>query len=129
MKIETIKSKIEHLSTDQKKELISFIKSSYSIFDEYSNISNCPHCNSNKIIKNGTRNCINRYLCKDCKKSFTYKTPSVISGIHKLNKWNDFVDDFLSLNLTSLKKIKKKLKISEQTVFNWRHKLIVLKLN
>lgn len=124
MRIETIKSRIEHLNTVQKKDLIAFIKSSYNIFDEYSTISNCPHCNSNKIIKNGTRNSINRYLCKDCKKSFTYKSKSVLSGIHKVNKWNDFVDDFLSLNISSLKTIKKKLKISEQTAFNWRHKLI-----
>ncbi len=37
----------------------------------------CPNCNSNRIIKKGKRNCIQRYQCRNCGKHFqdkyTYK--------------------------------------------------------
>jgi hypothetical protein len=41
-----------------------------------------------------------------------------------LNQWNEFVEDFVSLNITPLRPLSKKLGLSEQTVFNWRQKLI-----
>jgi hypothetical protein len=35
-----------------------------------------------------------------------------------------FIDDFMSLNLTPIRELKEKIGVSEQTVFNWRHKLL-----
>ncbi len=124
MNIEKLKSKIAKLSKSDKKDLIDFIKTSYSIFDDFSSVHTCPSCHSENIVKNGTRNSITRYLCKDCKKSFTFKSNSVLSGVQEINKWNEFVEDFLCMNISSLKSIKEKLNICEQTAFNWRHKLI-----
>lgn len=125
MGIEAIKNRIKPLSVEDKKELIAFIKSSYSIFDDSPmSIKSCPACFSNKIVKNGKRKGIQKYVCRDCKKNFNYKTNTVLSKIQKLNQWNEFVDDFVSLNITPLKQLKKKLNLSEQTIFNWRHKLI-----
>lgn len=133
MRLETIKHRINHLSIQEKKSLVDYIKGSYSVFDDYSlDVKACPVCNSTYIVKNGLRKDVQKYICKDCKKNFNYKTNTVLSRIQKLNKWNEFVEDFLSLNITSLKALKKKLNLSEQTVFNWRHKLlsaIVLKTN
>jgi transposase-like protein len=125
MRIETIKKRINSLSVEDKKELAAYIKSSYSIFDDRSiSIKACPDCFSSHIVKNGKRKGIQKYVCRDCKKNFNYKTNTVLSKVQKLNKWNEFVEDFISLNITSLKGLKKKLNISEQTAFNWRHKLL-----
>jgi transposase-like protein len=125
MSLRIIKKGIKHLSISDKKELIDYIKSSYSVFDEYSiNVKACPECHSDYIVKNGTRKGIQKYICKDCKKNFNYKTNTVLSKVQKLNKWNEFVDDFTSLNIPSLKAMSKKLCISEQTAFNWRQKLL-----
>ena len=126
MKIHTIETQIEKLSTNQKKDLIEYIKNSYSIFDEYTNLTHCPYCESKHFIKHDNKNNVQRYLSKDCGKTFTYKTNTVLKGIQSQNliKWNLFVEDFLSLNITPLNEISKKLEISKQTAFNWRHKLI-----
>ena len=125
MYLKTIKHRIKKLSIKDKKDLIAYIKSSYSVFDDYSAVVKaCPVCGSNHIVKNGKRKEVQKYVCKDCKKNFNYKTNTVLSKIQKLNKWNEFVEDFISLNITSLKALKEKLNVSEQTVFNWRQKLL-----
>lgn len=126
MSLAPIKYKIDRCSLEQKKELEIYIKNSYHIFDEYSSCESCPICHSKRICKNGLRKSVQKYLCRSCGKNFNYKTNTVLSGIHleKLKKWNLFVEDFLSLNITPLKLLKKKLGVSEQTVFNWRHKLL-----
>src|SRR5271169_894319 len=108
------------LSIDEKRSIIDFLKNSYSIFDEHAkDVKNCPSCFSDYIVKNGTRKGVQKYVCRKCGKNFNYKTNTVLSKIHKLNKWNEFVEDYISLNITSLKALKSKLNLSEQTVFNW----------
>lgn len=124
MKINKIKSGINNLNIQQRQELIDYIRNSYSIFTEHANIEKCPVCLSENIVRNGIRNNINRFICKDCKKSFTFKTNTVISGIKELNKWNLFVEDFMTLNIPSIEFISKKLGISKQTAMDWRHKLL-----
>ncbi len=133
MTFETIKESSLELPVKDKIELIGVLKSSYSRFDEHATeVSACPVCYSERIVKNGTRKGVQKYVCKDCKKNFNYKTNTVLSKVQKLNQWNEFVEDFVSLNITPIKALSQKLNLSEQTVFNWRHKLLsamVLKTN
>jgi|GEM_PF-2218241 len=124
-----LREKISHLSSRQKRDLIQYLKTSYSVFDEHVNVKACPTCGSNHIVKNGTRNGYNKYICRACKKNFTYRTNTVLSGIQKLDKWNLFVEDFMNLNISSIKDLKYRLEVSEQTIFNWRHKLLSVLVN
>lgn len=123
MNIQTLKNKINGLTVSQKKELISYIKNNYSVFDEYVKVIECPYCQSTHFVKNGKRKDTTRYLCRDCKKTFTYRTKTILNGIHDLNKWNDFVEDFLTLKISSLKEIMNRLDVSSQTAIDWRHKI------
>ena len=125
MQLKVLKNRIKNLPVKDKKDLIDFIKSSYSVFDDYSGcVKTCPTCHSSRIVKNGTRKGVQKYICRDCNKNFNYKTNTVLSRVQKLEKWNVFVEDFISLNIISLKAMSHKLQVSEQTVFNWRHKLL-----
>ena len=124
MNIEGLKKRIGELSIKEKQELIKYIKNSYTIFDEHSDVKCCPNCQSTKIIKNGKRKGVQNYICKNCASHFTYKTNTVLSGMIELNKWNRFVENFMSLNLTSLDELSRTLDITEQTALNWRHKLL-----
>lgn len=124
MNIQNLKNKINWLTVTQKKELIDHIKESYSVFDEYSNVERYPYCQSTNFIKNGKRKGVQRYKCKNCNKSFIYKTNTILYNIKKINKWNDFVEDFLTLNISTIKQITSKLDISIQTAINWKHKLL-----
>jgi hypothetical protein len=53
-------------------------------------------------------------LCKnvECKKNFTFRTGTILSGIQNLNKWNLFVEDFMSLNMTPLEELKTKIGVN-----------------
>lgn len=126
MKLIGLKYQIDeaHLSVPEKDELIAYIKSTYNVFDQHSICHNCPQCSSTKIVKNGLRKGVQKYVCKDCNKNFNYRTGTILSKVQKLNEWNRFIDDFTELNISSLKGLKRKLGLSEQTVFNWRHKLL-----
>jgi transposase-like protein len=124
MKFDKLKLSVQKLNKSQKQDLINFIKSSYSVFEESSAVQGCPRCGSTHVVKNGTRNKITRYLCRDCSKSFTYKSITILNGIHKINKWNTFVEDFLTLRISSISEISNRLDITRQTALNWRHKLL-----
>ena len=127
MEYKEISKLLSKLTAKQKQELINEIKTSYSVFHEHAEVSACPHCDSKKFVKNGIRNGVNKYICKNdtCKKNFTFRTNTVLSGLQNLNKWNLFVEDFMSLNITPLEELKSKIGVnSKQTLLNWRHKLL-----
>lgn len=124
VKLERIKAILSKYPSKEKREIADFLRNDCNIFDEHVKVDACPHCDSKHIVKNGTRNGHNKYVCRNCKKNFTYRTNTILSGIQKINKWNLFVEDFMSLHITPLSELKVKLGVSEQTVFNWRHKLL-----
>ena len=83
---------IKSLSQQEKAELIAFLSKSdnnnssagcESGFNFIKQTFSCPHCKSTKIVKNGLRNSIQRFICKDCNKSFTVRRSAEICGINK----------------------------------------------
>lgn len=82
----------------------------------------CPHCKSSNITGYGNYKGRKRYKCKDCQKTFNDLTGTPMSGSHYLEKWKEYFQ-CLAEGL-SLREIKKKLSISLQTSFNWRHKIL-----
>ena len=71
----------------------------------------CPHCGSVKSIKHGTRNGRQRYLCKDCGKTFG-DTNGTVAFRSKLSvgKWIEFIK--LTLQGESCSTIAKELGIN-----------------
>ncbi len=83
----------------------------------------CPHCASKLFVKNGKREEVQKYKCKSCCRVFTFKTGT---SLHRLQKPNKFAL-YKSLMLESyypIKQIAKKVGISIQTAFDWRHKIL-----
>ena len=83
----------------------------------------CPHCESKLFVKNGKRGEAQKYRCKACCRVFTSKTGT---SLHRLQKPDKF-ELYKSLMLESyypLKQIAKKVGISIQTAFDWRHKIL-----
>ena len=83
----------------------------------------CPQCGSIHIYKNGTRpNGVQKYICKDCKKTFSSTSHTVLSSSKKpYDSWIKFIK--CELNHLTLEEIAEEVGISKTTVFNWRHKL------
>jgi len=83
----------------------------------------CPHCESKLFVKNGKRADIQKYKCKACCRVFTSKTGT---SLHRLQKVDKF-ELYKSLMLDSyypIKQIAKKVGVSIQTAFDWRHKIL-----
>lgn len=45
----------------------------------------CCHCNGTDVVRNGKRNGVQRYLCRNCQKSFTEMKFSLLTLIKELN--------------------------------------------
>ena len=49
----------------------------------------CPHCDGKKIVKNGHVRGVQRYRCKECKKSFNLMTNTMFHRTQKpLHLWS-----------------------------------------
>lgn len=86
----------------------------------------CPYCETDQIIIHGSYKNRRRYLCKGCGKTFTDQTDTPLHNIKKQDKFLDFID--LSMGseaYLSIREISKKIGISIQTSFEWRHKLLL----
>ena len=86
-------------------------------------INHCPHCKSTKFIKYGKFNDSQRYLCKNCNRTFskTTNTPRYYSKKNS-NYWQKYIT--LLCTATSLRQSAQKNKINLKTAFIWRHKIL-----
>ena len=86
-------------------------------------INECPNCNSKNYIKFGNYKGIQRYKCKECKKTFSKTTKALWSYSKKEpEKWVKFMELFLQKS--TLRECAKILEINIRTAFIWRHKIM-----
>lgn len=90
----------------------------------FSDAQKCIHCGSSHFVKNGVRkDGTQRYLCRDCKKSFLLNTNSISSRSRKrLSVWKKYFDCLMAKK--TLKESAKECEISMGTAFLWRHKIL-----
>ncbi|WP_160686121.1 IS1 family transposase [Clostridium sp. C2-6-12] len=90
---------------------------------KHKKINYCSICGGKKFIKYGYYNGIQRYKCKECGKSFSKTTNSLLSYSKKdLNIWIEFIE--LMMKRKSLRFCAEKLNINLATAFYWRHKIL-----
>lgn len=82
----------------------------------------CPHCSSKKVYKRGKQKGVQMYKCNDCTKWYSETTGTPLYDIKLKSKWQSYLN--LMEQGVSIKKIAKELKISIQTSFDWRHKIL-----
>ena len=109
------KSKHPKLKDTSESKLINSIK-----------INKCCYCNSDNIKKNGfSKNGIQRYYCKSCKKEFTATTRTIFEN-HKIpiTEWIEFLLNIFNYGSTTL--TSKVNKNSMNTSIYWLHKVFLL---
>lgn len=85
--------------------------------------SECPHCHSTHIVKNGTKKGLQNYICRDCQKSFSSVSRTVFAGSkYSIDIWKLYIE--CMLNKFSLRKTAKVCGINTTTAFYWRHKIL-----
>ena len=123
---------VKSLSQQEKAELIAFLSKSdnnnssancESGFNFIKQTSSCPHCKSTKIVKNGLRNSIQRFICKDCNKSFTVRTNTITEHSKKsFETWSKFIE--CMMNSFTVRRSAEICGINKDTAFIWRHKVL-----
>lgn len=84
----------------------------------------CVHCGSLRVKRNGTYRERQRYLCKDCGKSFNDISGTPLSGTHNPEKWMRYFLMMVENKGKSLPKIAVELDMHVSTAFYWRHKIL-----
>lgn len=83
----------------------------------------CPHCGSMEIVKNGHKDGIQRFRCKECGKTYTYTNETILFSVKKgISTWERYCECLV--NKFSLRRSAEECKISLPTAFKWRHKIL-----
>jgi transposase-like protein len=82
----------------------------------------CPHCRSLKVILNGRVRGKQRYLCRDCSRTFGDHSDTPLRGTHLPEKWLPFME--CMIQGLSLRRCEEVLEVTWVTLFYWRHKIL-----
>lgn len=83
----------------------------------------CPFCHDDHIVKNGKAKGNQRYLCRNCGKSFSQQTQTPTSYSKKETKvWIDYIE--CMIKGYSLRQCAWHCNINLATAFFWRHKVL-----
>ena len=84
----------------------------------------CPICGSIHVVRNGRRaDGTQRYMCRDCVKSFVATTNSIVASTKKdFAVWEQYIN--CMMNGMSLRKTAEICGIHRNTAFYWRHKIL-----
>jgi transposase-like protein len=118
------------LSKDEREELfklhvkeIENTNSESKFLEKATNNFICPHCKSDKIMKNGIAKNKQRFICNNCNKTFGLTTNTIFMYTRKeLSMWYKYMD--LMFQGLTLQNIATNLEINIKTAFYWRHKIL-----
>lgn len=81
----------------------------------------CPHCKSANVGGWGSARGLTRWRCKDCKKTFTGMTGTMLGKRRKRLIWLEYLQMMLTPKTASLREIVRSLGIHRNTAWRWRH--------
>ena len=125
---------IKNLSDEQKRQLIVALQASLKTPNASVELAEeirearfnggfvCPHCGDTHVVRYGKYQGKQRYLCRNCKSTFSDLTNTPLYRTKFPDKWEPFIE--CMLNGYSLRKSADILGVSYVTLFYWRHKLL-----
>lgn len=87
----------------------------------------CPHCHSERIVRNGHASGLQRYKCRDCARTFNTLTATPLARLRHKEKWERQAD-VLRQGL-SVHQAAGALAVAPSTAFRWRHRFLQLPQN
>ena len=125
-------ARVDLLSAKQKVRLAAALNEPEScqpqaaafINEEFSIKPVCPACSSASVYKWGVVNELQRYRCKECKRTFNALSGTSMSRLRKKELWLEYSQTLTdSLSLT---KAAERCGIDRTTAFRWRHRFLPL---
>ena len=84
----------------------------------------CPHCRSEHVIRHGHGNGLQRYRCKDCRRTFTALTGTPLNRLHKRGLWLRQAEALADGR--TLREVAGDLGIHLGTAHRWRHRFLTV---
>jgi len=119
---------LDGLSVAQLDELTQAVQKQYSAVhatkavEEARPLAWCLHCGSESVVKNGTNRGLQRYRCKDCKRSFNATSKTSLSKLRHKDRFlaqAECLAKGLSVRATA-----QELDVAVSTAFRWRHRFL-----
>ena len=111
------------------KQILESLDFNYNGFEDFllskksENGISCPHCKSFNIKKNGHKGLMQRFMCKDCNKTFTPRNNTItFSSKKSFATWKKYID--CMMNGFTVRKSAEICGINKDTAFIWRHKIL-----
>ena len=111
------------------KQILESLDFNYNGFEDFllskksENGISCPHCKSLNIKKNGHKGLMQRFMCKDCNKTFTARNNTItFSSKKSFATWKKYID--CMMNGFTVRKSAEICGINKDTAFIWRHKIL-----
>jgi len=80
----------------------------------------CPHCQSKTIKRHGKCHGLQRYICKEYRKTFMPTTNTPWARLRHKNKWLSYLNTMCDSKV--LRVAAKECQINLKTSFRWRHR-------
>ena len=94
-----------------------------SLIQSQRRIVTCPVCGSTHVVKNGSKNGTQRYLCRDCGKCFGDTENTILKSTKKnIDVWRLYIKCMIEKK--SIRKCAEICGITIHTSFLWRHKIL-----
>ncbi len=131
MKAQTFKKllqQVEKLNSDQFRRLQENLKSIELSNKVAANIEtpyqkmHCPHCQSLRKQRWGKRDGLQRYRCKDCKRTYNSISNTPLSRLRKKEQWLEYSSCLISG--ISIRKAAIECGVHRNTSFRWRHRFL-----
>lgn len=84
----------------------------------------CPHCHSERVVRNGHASGLQRYKCRGCARTFNTLTATPLARLRHKGKWQAQAD-VLQQGL-SVHRAAEQLQVAPSTAFRWRHRFLQL---
>lgn len=120
-----LKQMFGNLSEQDKQSFMDYLFKSNAVKEVVKprEVKGCPHCGSAHFVKNGSGDGKQRYLCRDCEKSFVQETGTIFKSTKKdLAVWKKYIH--CMVQKYPLRRCAKKCGITLYTEFTWRHKIL-----
>ena len=123
-----LRKKLAKLTRTQRRRLVAELTSeerqvaSVAVIEGACAHRKCPHCDAERIVKNGTADGWQRFKCRACAKTFNVLTGTPLAHLHLRGKWLEqatVMRDGLSLTQAM-----QRLNVARTTALRWRHRFL-----
>ena len=84
----------------------------------------CPHCQSTRVVRNGSASGLQRYKCRACAVTFNALTGTPLARLRMKAKW--FAQQDVLQQGLNVKQAAISLDVARTTAFRWRHRFLQL---